>query len=188
MAKDIHTESGASGADPNRYRTLANMVAYARALRTGESADGSLEEAFIYVNLKLKLSFYQRVMKNFADRRSTLSADEAYCMEAVFSLGRPTIGEFASYVQISPQNAAYKVNNLVKKGDLIKERDEEDKREYRLHVTDSFMDYFAIYNGYVFDIVERLRQRYPEEDVEKFTEMMNAVSSELTPEIASPGE
>ena len=58
MAKDIHTESGASGADPNRYRTLANMVAYARALRTGEPADGSLEEAFIYVNLKLKLSFY----------------------------------------------------------------------------------------------------------------------------------
>ena len=51
MAKDTRMENGANGADPNRYRTLANMVAYARALRTGESADGSLEEAFIYVNL-----------------------------------------------------------------------------------------------------------------------------------------
>lgn len=188
MAKEIRDNGAVHEGDPNRYRTLANMVAYARALRTGESAAGSLEEAVIYVNLKLKMSFYQRVMKNFADRRSTLSADEAYCMEAVFSLGRPTIGEFASFVQISPQNAAYKVNNLVKKGYLIKERDDEDKREYRLHVTDRFMDYFAIYNGYVFDIVERLRQKYPQEDVDKFTEMMNVVSSELTPEIASPGE
>lgn len=45
---------------------------------------------------------------------------------------RPTVNEFASFVQISPPNAAYKVNSLIRKGYLKKVQSQEDKREYRL--------------------------------------------------------
>jgi len=143
----------------------------------------ALEESIFNIHMKFKLSFYQSVIKKFQNRKATLTADEAYCAEAIYSLVNPTIGEFANFVQISPQNAAYKVNNLVKKGYLEKTQDSEDKREYRLKVTKRFMDYYVISNRYIFEVVERAAEKFDPADVEKFAEMLDIIANELTPEI-----
>ncbi len=36
-------------------------------------------------------------------------------METIQALGTPTVNEFATFMRISPPNAAYKVNSLIKK-------------------------------------------------------------------------
>lgn len=63
-------------------------------------------------------------------------------------MGKPTINEFASFVQISPPNAAYKVNSLIKKGYLKKVQSENDRREYFLVVTQKYKDYYNISYSY----------------------------------------
>ena len=77
-----------------------------------------LEEVFTRVYTKFKLHFYQSVFSRFQNREASLTTVETFCMEIIYALERPTVNEFASFVQISPPNAAYKVNSLIRKGYL----------------------------------------------------------------------
>ena len=95
-----------------------------------------IEEAFIQVYTKFKLHFYKSLFEKIQQRETSLTTVETYCIEIIHAMGNPTIGEFASFIQISSPNAAYKVNSLIKKGYLTKVQSEDDKREYHLEVTD----------------------------------------------------
>ena len=108
---------------------------------------------------------------------------EVFCSEIVQAMGRPTINEFASFVGISPSNAAYKINSLIQKGYLSKEQSEDDKREYHLAVTQKYFDYYNISYNYVAKVPQRNQERSSPEDVAKLEEMLNIVSSELMPEL-----
>ena len=99
------------------------------------------EQAFIDVYTKFKMHFYREVFGEFRDRESGLTTVETFCMEVIFAMDRPTINEFSNYIRISQPNAAYKVNNLVRKGYLRKVQSKKDKREYFLEVTQKYLDY-----------------------------------------------
>ena len=75
-----------------------------------------LKDAFFNVYTKFKLHFYQEIFSRFQDREASLTTVETFCMEAIQALGSPTVNEFATFMRISPPNAAYKVNSLIKKG------------------------------------------------------------------------
>ncbi len=79
-----------------------------------------LYQAFNEVYTKFKLHFYQEIFRRFQDREASLTTVETFCMESIMALGRPTVNEFATFMRISPPNAAYKVNSLVKKGYIRK--------------------------------------------------------------------
>ena len=108
---------------------------------------------------------------------------EVFCSEIIQAMGRPTVNEFASFVGISPSNAAYKVNSLIQKGYLKKEQSEDDKREYHLAVTQKYFDYYNISYNYLATVTERIQARFSPEEVAKLEEMLDIVSSELMPEI-----
>jgi DNA-binding MarR family transcriptional regulator len=152
----------------------------------GVSDDDELSVLLIDLYLKFKLRYYQKVLKQFQNRKASLSADEGYSAEAIYALGSPTVSEFANFMQISPQSAAYKVGNLVKKGYVTKSRSEEDKREFRLSVTDRFMKYYVLGNRYVFDVSGRIRANFSKDELEKFTNMLRRIVDELTDEISNP--
>ena len=145
-----------------------------------------LEEEFNRVYTKFKLNLYKKIFNRFEDREATLTAVETFCMEVIYALGRPTINQFAWFVQISQANAAYKVASLIRKGYLRKERSTEDKREYHLVVTDKYLEYYGISYDYVKTVMERIRRRFPPEDTAKLEEMLRVISEELMPEIAFP--
>ena len=108
-----------------------------------------LEQAFFNVYTKFKLHFYQEIFRRFQDREASLTTVETFCMETIMALGNPTVNEFASFMRISPPNAAYKVNSLVKKGYIRKVQSREDKREYHLEVTQKYIDYYNISSSYI---------------------------------------
>ncbi len=101
-------------------------------------------EAFEEVYTKFKLHFYREVFGRFSDREVTLTTVETFCMEVIHAMQMPTVNEFASFINISPPNAAYKVNNLVKKGYLVRIPSEVDKREVYLKPTEKYENYFNI--------------------------------------------
>ena len=86
-------------------------------------------------------------------------------------------------MQISTPNAAYKIGSLVKKGYVEKIQSTTDRREYHLRPTQKYIDYYNISYSYLSTVIERVRQRFPEEDVDKLEEMLSVISNELMPEL-----
>lgn len=144
-----------------------------------------LEENFNDVYTRFKLQFYKKIFSRFETREATLSAIETFSVEAIYALGNPTVNEFASFTQISPQNAAYKVNSLIKKGYVQKIQSEFDKREYHLQVTEKFMTYYGLSYDYIVLVMNRIRERFPEKDIEKLDEILGVIADELMPETNS---
>lgn len=145
-----------------------------------------LEQIFSEVYSKFKLQFYNRIFTRFQDREASLTAVETFCVEAIYALKKPTVNEFANFTQISTPNAAYKISSLIKKGYVKKTRSSKDKREYYLEVTERFKNYYAIQHDYVSLVMQRIEERFPEEDIQKFEEMLRTISEELMPEVSIP--
>ncbi len=142
-----------------------------------------LEEKFEIVYTKFKLHFYQEIFERFQNREASLTTVETFAMETIQALGSPTINEFASFMRISPPNAAYKINSLIRKGYVQKIQSEHDKREYHLQVTQKYKEYYNISNDYVHVVTERMRERFTLDECAKLEEMLTIISKELMPEI-----
>ena len=137
---------------------------------------------------KFKLEFYQHIFTRFEDHEASLTTVEAFCMETIDALGRPTINEFATFTKISPSNAAYKVNSLIRKGYLEKRQSQRDKREYHLIATDKYHEYYDSNDHYLQTIARRMSLRFKPRELKKFNEMLQIISYELMPEICLPDE
>ena len=145
-----------------------------------------LDQAFYEVYTKFKLHFYQKVFSRFEKREATLTTVESFCMEGIMALGSPTVAQFAQAMHISTPNASYKINSLIQKGYVQKVRSETDRREYHLHPTQKYMDYYNISYAYLQTVVDRVKEHFPAEDVAKLDEMLTVIGSELMPEITTP--
>ena len=142
-----------------------------------------LQESFLRVYEKLKSEFCRQVFALVRERRGSLSAMEAFSLEVIRQLGRPTVSQFAAFLNISQSNATYKVANLIHKGYLEKENSGADRREYYLRPTQKYIDYYSISYSYLHTVIERVRQRFPAEDCDKMEQMLSVISTELMPEL-----
>ena len=104
-------------------------------------------------------------------------------MEIIYSINNPTVNEFARVANISSPNAAYKINNLIKKGYLRKVQSEVDKREFHLEVTEKYLDYYNITYRYIGKVMNRLEERLTPEELQTLEKVLNVMSDELMPEI-----
>lgn len=142
-----------------------------------------LQESFIKVYTKFKLHFYQKVFEKLQDRETTLTTVETFCMEIIYAMKNPTVTEFAEIANLSSPNAAYKVNNLVKKGYLKRIQSEKDKREYHLAVTEKYMNYYNISYSYIETVLGRVSEKFTEEEQELIARFLHVISEDLMPEI-----
>ena len=126
-----------------------------------------LDQAFEQVYNKFKLHFYQKIFSRFEDREATLTTVESFCMEVIMALREPTIAEFSHMMNLSTPNAAYKINSLVKKGYVERIQSSTDKREYHLRPTQKYIDYYNISYSYLHQVMERAKERFSPEDLQK---------------------
>ena len=142
-----------------------------------------LREEFSRVYAKFKLHFYQKVFEKIQDKEASLTTVETFCMEINNAANGPTVNEFAKIANLSSPNAAYKVNNLMKKGYLEKVQSTEDKREYHLFVTQKYLDYYNISYQYLDTVMNRLEGRFTKEEMETVKRVLKVMDEELMPEI-----
>ncbi|MCL2700035.1 MAG: MarR family winged helix-turn-helix transcriptional regulator, partial [Defluviitaleaceae bacterium] len=83
----------------------------------------------------------------------------------------------------SQPNATYKANTLIRRGYIEKINSSADKREYHLRTTAKFWDYYAINQNYVKIVMQRIRERFSEEELKQLENMLSIVSRELMNEI-----
>ena len=142
----------------------------------------ALETNFLEVYDKFKFSFYRKVFSMVKERAGSLTAMEVFSLEVINQLGKPTIGKFAEFLNISQSNATYKVGSLIKKGYLRKENSGPDKREYYLVLSEKYYGYIGLMRDYVSTVMSRMRERFPASELERVAEMLKVMSSELMPE------
>ena len=142
-----------------------------------------LQDAFVKVYTKFKLHFYTKFFERIQERETSLTTVETFCMEIIYSINNPTVNEFARVANISSPNAAYKINNLIKKGYLRKVQSEVDKREFHLEVTEKYLDYYNITYSYIGKVMNRLEERLTPEELQTLEKVLNVMSDELLPEI-----
>lgn len=142
-----------------------------------------LHNAFNRVYSKFKLHFYRKVFEKWKDREATLTTVETFCMEIIYAANEPTINEFAKLANLSSPNAAYKVNNLVKKGYLQRVQSDEDKREFHLKVTDKYLGYYNISYQYMDTVIKRMEERFTKEELDLLIRILKIMDEELMPEI-----
>ena len=141
-----------------------------------------LEKSFMEVYDKFKLQFYRQVFALVRERDGSLSAMEAFSLEVIKMLHEPTVGQFADFLNISQSKATYKVNNLIRKGYLERQNSSVDRREYHLVLSDKFYSYAGLLSSYEVTVMQRIKERFPREDVERFGSMLKVISEELMPE------
>lgn len=142
-----------------------------------------LDKSFVEVYTKFKLHFYKSIFKKIQNRETSLTTVETFCIEIIYSMNKPTVSEFASFIQISSPNAAYKVNSLIKKGYLRKVQSENDKREYHLEVTEKYLSYYNISSSYMQGVIERMKARFNDEELIVLDKVLDVTAKELMPEL-----
>lgn len=142
-----------------------------------------LEKSFSEVYMKFKLHFYKSLFEKIQNRETSLTTVETFCIEIIYAMNNPTVSEFAQFIQISSPNAAYKVNSLIKKGYLRKIQSESDKREYHLEVTEKYLNYYNISSSYVTNVVNRMKDRFDDEKLKVFEDVLNITAKELMTEL-----
>ena len=141
-----------------------------------------LENNFMRVYDKFKLEFFRRLFGLVKEREGSLSAMEAFSVEIIHQMDSPTISQFADFLGISQSNATYKVNSLIKKGYIMKENSDIDRREYHLKLTDKFYQYNGLMKNYVDTVMARIDDRFTPEEVQTFARMLGVIADELMPE------
>ena len=142
-----------------------------------------LQNAFIKVYTKFKLHFYRKFFERVQERETSLTTVETFCMEIIYSIHNPTVNEFARAANISSPNAAYKINNLIKKGYIRKVQSETDKREFHLEVTEKYLDYYNITYNYIGKVMGRLQERLSTEEMSTLVKVLEVMSEEVMPEV-----
>ena len=145
-----------------------------------------LEENLTEVYTKFKIHFYQEMFKKLHSRETSLTIVELFCVEIIYSLKNPTIKEFADFIGISSPNAAYKVACLIEKGYIEKIQSEKDRREYHLHVTDKYLDYLNLSQGYVSTVAKRAEEQFTSQRVQELDSILADMSNDLMKEVDIP--
>lgn len=127
-----------------------------------------LENHFLKISDKLRLAFYKRIFSVVREREGSLSAMEVFSLEVIYLLGKPTVSEFADFIGISRSAASYKVSMLIQKGYILKEASESDKREFRLVLTEKYLQYIKMYEESLKLFVKQGESKYSLEQLTEF--------------------
>jgi len=134
-----------------------------------------LEKNFETLYLMFRSNYFKRLLEIIGTKESSLSATESFCVEIIYLLGKPKVSEFASYLNLSIPNANYKINNLVKKGYVVKEQSKSDLREQYLCVTDKFLNYYGLNDKMIAFLMKQIKKEFSPQDVDKLNDMINRI-------------
>ncbi len=119
---------------------------------------------------KIKLTLYKSMFKKIKDNGESLTTTEYLCLECIYLMNKPTITEFAQFLDISSPNATYKIKTLMNKGFLTKEKSEKDGREYTLAPTEKFFELFE--NKDELETIKDLKDNFNKKENKQFEKIL----------------
>lgn len=114
--------------------------------------------------------------KQFIDENITYNS--LLYLELIFSMnGKCTASKIAELLYVSKPAVTLKVNELIRQGLVTKTVDPEDRRQNFLSVNEEAIPKYKIYRRQDNDAIQKITQRYSEEDIQKFCEMLDIISA-----------
>jgi len=135
-----------------------------------------LEKEFEKLYFKFRNNYCKNLFSNVTEGKEGLSPTESYCVEAIFLLNRPTVHQFANFVNISQPNATYRITNLMNKGYVRKVLSEIDHREYFLEVTDKFSKDYGMKSNFNLELMNGIRSKFTKEEIALLEKMVKKVN------------
>lgn len=134
-----------------------------------------LSKEFQLVYNIFKKNFYASMCAN----SKHLTMQEAFSLDIIYMLGEPTILEYANYMGISQPNATYKINQLIDKGFLTKEVCLEDKRAFRLKITNKFLECYRDNDRYIKSVLGTIEDTFKKDEVDLLIKMLTTVRNDM---------
>lgn len=128
---------------------------------------------------RMRLHSYQSIFGKIREREGSLSATEAFSVDAIYILGEPTIKQFSDFLGISQPNASYKISSLISKGYIEKQPSEDDRREHRLKVSRKFYNYYEEEVSQIKGALKALEERHSTQELALFETMLGEINSTL---------
>mgnify|MGYP000043885115 CR=1 FL=1 len=135
-----------------------------------------LEKEFEKLYYKFRNNYCKNLFSSVNDDKDSLSPTESYCVEVIYLLNRPTVRQFANYVNISQPNATYRISNLIEKGYVRKVLSLEDRREYFLEVTEKFSKNYGINASYNAELMNIIRENFSKEEIETMERLIKKLN------------
>lgn len=126
---------------------------------------------------KVRLIIYKNMFNRIKDNEEALTSSEYFCMECIYLMDKPTISQFAHFLDISSPNATYKVKQLIKKGFIEKVKSEYDGREYILVPTQKFFEYYENKDDYV--LINDLKQHMDKKECKKMDKILKIMTDQM---------
>lgn len=142
-------------------------------------ANEMLEKEFEKLYFKFRNNYCKNLFSSVNEEKDSLSPTESYCVETIFLLNRPTVHQFANYVNISQPNATYRISNLIEKGYVRKVLSMEDRREYYLEVTDKFSKNYGMNSSFNTELMNGIRDKFTKEEIAQLEKMMKKIVNEV---------
>ncbi|NLO08821.1 MAG: MarR family transcriptional regulator [Clostridiales bacterium] len=136
-----------------------------------------LEREFERLYYKFRANYCKNLFASV--KEGSLSATDSYCLEVIFLLDKPTVNEFADYVNISLPNASYRINNLITKGYVRKSVSEYDRREYHLEVTNKFLNQYGANASFNTRLMSKIREEFSKEEINVLEKMIKRIVDEI---------
>lgn len=134
-----------------------------------------LSSEFQLVYNIFKKNFYASMCAN----SKQLTMQEAFSLDIIYMLEEPTILEYANYMGISQPNATYKINQLIDKGFLTKDVCLEDKRAFRLKITNKFLECYRDNDRYIQSVLSNIEDTFHKDEVDLLIKMLTTVKNDM---------
>lgn len=130
-----------------------------------------LSKEFQEVYNIFKMNFYASMCANSKE----LTMQEAFSLDIIYMLNSPTILEYANYMGISQPNATYKINQMIEKGYLTKSVCKDDKRAFRLEVTNKFLECYRDNDRYIKKTLGDIENTFTQDEVQLLEKMLSSI-------------
>lgn len=138
-----------------------------------------LEKDFEKLYFKFRNNYCKNLFYGAKNDEEGLSPTESYCVEVIYLLNRPTVRQFADFVNISQPNATYRISNLINKGYVKKVMSADDRREFFLEVTDKFSKNYGINSSFNAEFIKNIREKFSKEEVAALEDMLKKIVDEV---------
>ncbi len=114
--------------------------------------------------------------KQFVDE--TITYNSLLYIELIYTMGgKATVSDLAKMLHVSKPGVTLKINELIKQGLVYKTTDPNDKRKNYLSVNEEKIPSYKVYRRQDNEVIKRITDNYSLEDINKFCEMLNIISS-----------
>ena len=99
-----------------------------------------VEEAYSHI----VLAYYKKIFSTKDNQLCNLSATDISILEIIYHMKRTNYSQLSDYMKMSMPNLTYRIKNLINKGYISSEIDQDDKRIHYLSVTNKFIDLYCM--------------------------------------------